>query len=228
MKKTKIICTIGPGCDNRETLKQLVLNGMDTARFNFSHGSHEEHKKRYLLLREVAEEVQIPVAALLDTKGPEIRTGLLKGGQKVTLQTGQEFILTTEEMTGDEHGVWINYDGLNEDAKDVKVNFPQIFSRIKSNASKYYGESSTLMTEYINGQCKYFRTIEMSYLRSASNPTINYNYALLYYVFYSGVNLDDFMFFVPDAKIASSVNNYIIMSCGSYVFTFKDKVLVKM
>ena len=130
-----------------------------------------------------------------------------------------------------QNGFMIDYkshDGLNEDAKDVKVNFPQIFSRIKSNASKYYGESPTLMTEFINGQCKYFRTIEMSYLRSASNPTINYNYALLYCVFYSGVNLDDFMFFVPDAKIASSVNNYIIMSCGSYVFTFKDKVLVKM
>lgn len=118
MKKTKIICTIGPGSDSRETLKQLILHGMDTARFNFSHGSHEEHKKRYQLLRELAEETGIPVAALLDTKGPEIRTGLLQDGQKVTLQEGQEFVLTTEEMVGNAGKVWINYDGLNEDVKE--------------------------------------------------------------------------------------------------------------
>ena len=71
MKKTKIICTMGPNSDDREVMKQLVLNGMDVARFNFSHGNHEEHKKRYHQLRQVAEKRGIPVAALLDTKGPD-------------------------------------------------------------------------------------------------------------------------------------------------------------
>ena len=74
MKKTKIICTMGPNSDDREVMKQLLLNGMDVARFNFSHGTHDEQRARYKQLREVAEEVGKPVAALLDTKGPEIRT----------------------------------------------------------------------------------------------------------------------------------------------------------
>ena len=108
---------MGPNSDDREVMKQLVLNGMDVARFNFSHGNHEEHKKRYLQLRQVAEETGIPVAALLDTKGPEIRTGILKDGKKITLKEGQEFTLTTEEVVGDETMVHINYDGLNGDVK---------------------------------------------------------------------------------------------------------------
>ncbi len=114
-KKTKIICTMGPNSDDRELMKQLVLNGMDVARFNFSHGTHEEQKKRFLQLREVAEEVGIPIAALLDTKGPEIRTCTLQDGKKVALQEGQSFILTTEKVTGTAEIVQINYDGLNED-----------------------------------------------------------------------------------------------------------------
>ncbi len=83
MKKTKIICTMGPNSDDREVMKALILNGMDVARFNFSHGTHEEQKARLDLLKSVREELDIPVAALLDTKGPEIRTGLLEGGGKV-------------------------------------------------------------------------------------------------------------------------------------------------
>lgn len=118
MKKTKIICTMGPNSNDRELMKQLILNGMDVARFNFSHGDHAEHQKRLMQLREVAEEVGIPVAALLDTKGPEIRTGILKDGKKITLKERQEFILTTEEIVGDESQVHINYSGLNEDVKE--------------------------------------------------------------------------------------------------------------
>lgn len=109
---------MGPNSDDREIMKQLILNGMDVARFNFSHGTHEEQKKRFKQLREVAEETGIPVAALLDTKGPEIRTGVLKDGKKITLKEGQEFTLTTEEIVGDEEMVHINYDGLNEDVKE--------------------------------------------------------------------------------------------------------------
>lgn len=117
MKKTKIICTIGPTSDDRAVMKELILNGMDVARFNFSHGSHEEHKKRIQQLRELSEETGVPVAALLDTKGPEIRTCTLKDGKKVTLTTGQQFTLTTENIVGDEKRVQINYEGLNEDVK---------------------------------------------------------------------------------------------------------------
>ena len=117
MKKTKIICTIGPTSDECEVMRQLIRNGMDVARFNFSHGSHEEHKNRFLQLRRLAEEENVPVAALLDTKGPEIRTGVLKDGKKVLLKEGQKFTLTTRETVGDENIAYINYSGLNEDVK---------------------------------------------------------------------------------------------------------------
>ena len=106
---------MGPNSDDREVMKQLLLNGMDVARFNFSHGTHDEQRARYKQLREVAEEVGKPVAALLDTKGPEIRTGVLKDGKKVSLKEGQTFTLTTREIVGDETITHINYSGLNED-----------------------------------------------------------------------------------------------------------------
>ncbi len=101
MKKTKIICTMGPNADNRDTLTELALNGMDIARFNFSHGSHEEQKGRMDLLKSVRAEVRKPIAILLDTKGPEIRTGLLENGGKVMLREGETFTLTSEEILGE-------------------------------------------------------------------------------------------------------------------------------
>ena len=118
MKKTKIICTMGPNTDKKTVMKSLVKNGMNVARFNFSHGDHEEQRERMNLLKNVREELDRPVAILLDTKGPEIRTGLLEGGKKVTLKEGSEFILYTEEMTGNETGCCVTYPGL---AKDVKA-----------------------------------------------------------------------------------------------------------
>lgn len=117
MKKTKIVCTMGPNTDNREIMKELVLNGMDVARFNFSHGDHAEHKHRLEILESVREELGIPIASLLDTKGPEIRTGKLKDGKKVTLKEGDLYTLTTEEIVGDETRGYINYAGLAEDVK---------------------------------------------------------------------------------------------------------------
>ena len=117
MRSTKIICTMGPNTDKKTVMKSLVKNGMNVARFNFSHGDHEEQRERMNLLKNVREELDRPVAILLDTKGPEIRTGLLEGGKKVTLREGSEFILYTEEMTGNETGCCVTYPGL---AKDVK------------------------------------------------------------------------------------------------------------
>lgn len=117
MKKTKIVCTMGPNTDNREIMRELALNGMDVARFNFSHGDHAEHKHRLEILESVREELGIPIASLLDTKGPEIRTGKLKDGKKVTLKEGDLYTLMTEEIVGDETRGYINYAGLAEDVK---------------------------------------------------------------------------------------------------------------
>ena len=115
MRKTKIICTMGPNTNDREVMKQLALSGMDVARFNFSHGDYEEHKGRLDILRSVREELGIPVAALLDTKGPEIRTGVVKDDKKVTLTEGQEYVLTTREVLTDDRICFINYEKLHED-----------------------------------------------------------------------------------------------------------------
>lgn len=118
MKKTKIICTMGPNSDNRQVMVDLALNGMDIARFNFSQGDHEEQKARLEQLKSVRDELDLPIAALLDTKGPEIRTGLLKDGKKVVLTEGQEFILTTRKVEGDETIGHINYAGLPQDVSE--------------------------------------------------------------------------------------------------------------
>jgi len=118
-------------------------------------------------------------------------------------------------------------DGYSDDAIDVKENYPQIFAKILTNARVHYGASKLAVNEYVNGQCKYFRRINFSYLRQASNSNINFNYALLYCILYEGMGLDEFTFLVPNAEISSSLNNYVIMSCGNYMFTFKDKVHVK-
>lgn len=117
MKKTKIICTMGPNSDDMELMRKLVQGGMDIARFNFSHGTHEEQKMRMDMLKKVRDEEKKPIAILLDTKGPEIRTGVLKDGKKVTLEAGSTFTLTTEEITGDENKVSITYAGLVEDVQ---------------------------------------------------------------------------------------------------------------
>ena len=115
MKKTKMICTMGPNTNDRELIKQMTLAGMDIARFNFSHGDHEEQKGRFRLVESVREELNIPVATLLDTKGPEIRTGVLKSGKDVELKDNQKFTLTTREIEGDETITSITYQGLPQD-----------------------------------------------------------------------------------------------------------------
>lgn len=117
MKKTKIICTMGPNTNDTEVMKALALNGMDVARFNFSHGDYEEHKMRLDALKSIREELNLPIAALLDTKGPEIRTGVLKDGKKVTLKEGDTYTLTSKDIVGDETKGHITYSRLAEDVK---------------------------------------------------------------------------------------------------------------
>ena len=118
MKRTKIICTMGPNADKPGMVKSWIEAGMDVARFNFSHGSHQEHKGRMDSLKKLRKEMKIPVAILLDTKGPEIRTGVLENGQKVTLKEGQKFVLTTRELIGNSSCVSVTYDRLPEDVKE--------------------------------------------------------------------------------------------------------------
>ena len=113
-KKTKIICTMGPNTDDRTLMLKLAQNGMDIARFNFSHGTYAEQKERMDQLKNVRQQVKKPIAILLDTKGPEIRTGVLKE-KSVTLVEGQTFILTADEIEGDNERVSITYHELVKD-----------------------------------------------------------------------------------------------------------------
>lgn len=117
MRKTKIVCTLGPSTDREGVLRDMILAGMNVARFNFSHGSHEEHKARLDVLKALREELHRPVAAMLDTKGPEIRLKSFQDGP-VELVTGAEFTLTTEDVPGDVHRCSITYADLPGDVKE--------------------------------------------------------------------------------------------------------------
>ena len=114
MRKTKIICTLGPASDREEVLLEMIKAGMNVARFNFSHGTHPEQKAKMDMVRAARKKLGKPVAILLDTQGPEIRTGLYKNG-KIEIKEGQTFTLTTREVEGDETIVSINYAGLPQD-----------------------------------------------------------------------------------------------------------------
>lgn len=114
MRKTKIICTIGPACEAEEKLRELMLAGMNVARFNFSHGTHEEHKIKFERVNKISSELGLQVATLLDTKGPEIRLGDIEGG-KTELVSGRKFTLTTEEIIGNSEKASITYANLKDD-----------------------------------------------------------------------------------------------------------------
>jgi len=117
MRKTKIICTIGPASENEEVLSKMFAAGMNVARLNFSHGSHEEHKEKVDLIKRVREKMNLPIAIMLDTKGPEYRIRTFKDG-KVTLSAGDIFTFVADEIDGDETKVSVNYKQL---AKDLNV-----------------------------------------------------------------------------------------------------------
>jgi len=114
MRKTKIVCTLGPATDREGVLRDMMLSGMNVARFNFSHGTHPEHKARLDAVKALREELHLPVAAMLDTKGPEVRLRSFKNGA-VELTAGQEFTLTTEDVEGDETRCAITYAALPQD-----------------------------------------------------------------------------------------------------------------
>ena len=116
MRKTKIVCTLGPSTDREGVLREMIRAGMNVARFNFSHGTHAEHKVRLDALKALREELDAPVAAMLDTKGPEVRLKDFAGG-RVHLTAGQEFTLTTVQVEGDAHRCSITYGELPGDVK---------------------------------------------------------------------------------------------------------------
>ncbi|MBO5145689.1 MAG: pyruvate kinase [Lachnospiraceae bacterium] len=113
MRKTKLICTIGPSCEDIEVLSEMCKAGMNVARLNFSHGTHEEHQKKIDLIKEAREKLGLPIAIMLDTKGPEYRIKTFENG-KVNLESGDYFTFTTEDIIGNQERVAVNYDKLME------------------------------------------------------------------------------------------------------------------
>ena len=113
MRKTKVICTIGPACEDAAILKDMCLAGMNVARLNFSHGTHEEHQQKIDLIKSVREELNYPIALMLDTKGPEYRIGTFEN-KKITLKDDDTFTFTTRQLVGNESIVSVNYDKLME------------------------------------------------------------------------------------------------------------------
>lgn len=135
MRKTKIVCTVGPATDNDDILREMILSGMNVARFNFSHGDYEVHEKRYRQLCRLREELGLPIAALLDTKGPEIRIGKFENGEVVTLNDGDTFVLTTEERLCNKEIASISFKGLPDDVKKgtaILINDGAVELRVES------------------------------------------------------------------------------------------------
>ena len=117
MRKTKIICTIGPASEHEDVLTRMIKAGMDVARLNFSHGSHEEHQSKIDLIKKVRQKLHMPIAIMLDTKGPEYRIKTFENG-KIELKDGDTFTLTTDDIVGNQERVSVNYENL---IKDLKV-----------------------------------------------------------------------------------------------------------
>lgn len=139
MRKTKIVCTIGPACGNEKTLTELCLAGMNVARLNFSHGTHEDHLEKINLIKAVRERLDLPIAIMLDTKGPEYRIRSFENGS-VTINDGDTFIFTTDEVVGNEKIVGVNYKGLINDLsvgdKVLVNNGLVIFEVVELNATQ--------------------------------------------------------------------------------------------
>ncbi|TAL32233.1 MAG: pyruvate kinase [Spirochaetes bacterium] len=147
MRKTKIICTLGPATDSPEVLRGIFLTGMDVGRANFSHGTHEEHLARVTLFKKVRDELEKPAALLLDTKGPEIRLKKFRGG-KARIEKGARFTLTTDEVEGDAERVSVTYRGLPDDVvkgNRILIDDGLIELRVVS------ASGADVVTEVVNG-----------------------------------------------------------------------------
>ncbi len=164
IRKTKIVCTIGPASQETDTLEKFLVNGMNVARLNFSHGTYEEHRSRIASIRQASKNTGIPVAIMLDTKGPEIRVGFFKNG-RIKLSEGNEFVLTTRQITGTEKEASVNYEKLPEDVKvgnQVLLDDGLISLRVKK------VEGTEIICEVENGG-------ELSDRKKVNIPGVNVN-----------------------------------------------------
>ena len=194
MKRTKIICTLGPSCNNEKTIKALLTNGMNVARFNMSHGDHEEHLGRINLVKQAREELNMPVSLLLDTKGPEIRLKDFKEGS-VVLEEGQEFTITSEDILGDITRVSVTYSNL---PKEVKPG-----SKILIDDGKV--ELKVIENDDVNIKCKVMNSGKISNHKGVNVPTVHLNMPYL-----SDVDKSDLLFGIEqdvDYIAASFIRN---------------------
>lgn len=202
MRKTKIVCTIGPSCNNEETLTAMCLAGMNVARLNFSHGTHEEHLANINLIKKVRQKLNLPIAILLDTKGPEYRIKTFKNG-KVFLNEGDSFVFTSEDVEGDETRVSVNYKQLPAEMKaGEKI--------LLNNGLVIFEVESTTATEVI---CRVVVGGELSNRKSMSFPD-----KVLKQVYLSDYDKQDLLFGIE--------NDVDFIAC-SFVSVRQDLVDVK-
>ena len=201
MRKTKIICTIGPACENEETLTQMCLAGMNVARLNFSHGSHEEHQRKIDLIKKVREKLELPIAIMLDTKGPEYRIKTF-ANKRVTLADGDEFTFTTDDVEGDETRVSVTYKGLIQDLSvgdTIMVNNGLVIFQVER-------------LEGSNAHCRVVNGGELSDRKSMNFPN-----RVLTHEFLSEQDKTDLLFGIAnevDFVAASFVSTQIWRICG--------------
>lgn len=164
MRKTKIVCTIGPACTDRQVIKEMIKNGMNVARLNFSHGTHEYHKQNVEMLKEIRRELNVPLAILLDTKGPEIRIKQFSCGS-VTLENGMDFTLTASDCLGD--------------SKKVSITYKDLPSQLKAGDTVLIDDGNVeLKVSSVNGEdiiCKVIRGGEISDNKGVNIPNISLN-----------------------------------------------------
>ena len=197
MRKTKIICTLGPATDKEGVLEKCVELGMNVARFNFSHGSHEEQQRRMDRFREARRKYNKPVASLLDTKGPEIRLGDFENG-RVSLRQGQTFVLTTEEILGDETKAYVTYHNLPEDV--------EVGTRILMDDGLV--EMMVTDVDETTVTCRVTGDSELSNHKGVNVPGLHLNMPYL-----SGKDKSDIIF---------GINNHVDFIAASFVRTPKD------
>ncbi len=213
MRKTKIVCTLGPATDDPAVLKRIFLNGMDVARLNFSHGTHEEQQKRIDLFKKIRKELNRPAALLLDTKGPEVRLKKFKDGS-IFLEKGDPFTLTTDEVTGDNQKVSVTYSGLPGNVKRgdrILIDDGLIELRVSGTTAK------EILCEVINGG-------EVSDRKGVNLPGITLDIPFL-----SEYDRNDILFgiendfdfiaasFVRDADDIKQIRSFIEDSQGSFL-----------
>lgn len=194
MRKTKIICTIGPACENDDTLCEMCHAGMNVARLNFSHGTHEEHQKKIDLIKKIRKELNLPIAIMLDTKGPEYRIKTFEDG-KILLKDGDSFTFTTEDVIGNQERVAVNYSRLMENLKvgdTILVNNGLVIFKVRELDDK-------------NARCEVVTGGELS-----NRKSMNFPGRVMKHDFLSSQDKEDLMFGIKnevDFVAASFVSN---------------------